>query len=260
MINVDNRKNVKAHTMYEFRNEEPSLGRASPRRRIVLMRHGAVDYFRPDGAPVESHGVALNAQGRDQADAAGAALAQHGVKFDRAIVSGLPRTMETAQRVLAAAGQSHLKLEVQPALAEIRGGSVADIPEGRVEAAFTEPFTTTRDVESMRFLGGESIGEMLDRVLPAFEALLARKDWDCLLLVLHGGVNRALLSRALAGGRAFFGRFEQSPACMNIVDVGERDLIVRATNLAPTQWLHARERHTSMEKLFAQYAQTRQFT
>jgi probable phosphoglycerate mutase len=236
------------------------LGRASAtRRRIVLMRHGAVDYFRPDGTPVESHGVPLNAQGREQADAAGETLARHAVTFDRAIVSGLPRTVETAQRVLAAAGQGHLPLEVEPALSEIRGGSVADIPADRVEAAFTEPFTTTRDVESMRFLGGESIGEMLDRVLPAFEALLARRDWDCLLLVLHGGVNRALLSRALAGGRAFFGRFEQSPACINIVDVGERDQIVRATNLAPTQWLHARERHTSMEKLFAQYAQTRQF-
>lgn len=227
------------------------------RRRIVLMRHGSVDYFRQDGTPVESHGVPLNAQGRLQADAAGAVLAKEGMKFDHVLVSGLPRTVETARRVLAAAGQSHLPLEVEPALAEIRGGSLDDIPADRLEEAFTKPFTTTRDAESMRFLNGESIGEMLDRVLPPFDAVLARKDWDCLLLVLHGGVNRALLSRALAGGRAFFGRFEQSPACINIIDVGERDLIVRATNLAPTQWLYARERHTSMERLLAQYAQTR---
>ena len=31
------------------------------------------------------------------------------------------------------------------------------------------------------------------------------------------------------------------------------DLVVRATNLAPTQWLHERERLTTMEKLLAQY-------
>lgn len=228
------------------------------RRRIVLMRHGSVDYFRPDGTPVESHGVPLNAQGRLQADAAGAMLAKEGVIIDRVVVSGLPRTVETAQRVLAAAGQSDLKLDVVPALAEIRGGSLADIPDDRIEEVFTKPFTTTHDVETMRFLDGESIGEMLDRVLPAFDALLARDDWDCMLLVLHGGVNRALLSRALAGGRAFFGRLEQSPACINIVDVGTQDMIVRATNLAPTQWLHAHERHTSMERLFAQYARTRE--
>jgi broad specificity phosphatase PhoE len=243
--------------MSESRKENSPRG-ASPRRRIVLMRHGSVDYFQPDGTPVESHGVPLNAQGRLQADAAGAVFAKEGVKFDRAIVSGLPRTVETARRVLAAAGQGELELEVNPALAEIKGGVLDDIPADQLEAVFTQPFTTTRDVESMRFLGGESIGDMLDRVLPAFDAVIARVDWDCLLLVLHGGVNRALLSRALAGGRAFFGRFEQSPACINIIDMGEQDMIVRATNLAPTQWLHARERHTSMERLFAQYAPTRE--
>jgi probable phosphoglycerate mutase len=31
------------------------------------------------------------------------------------------------------------------------------------------------------------------------------------------------------------------------------DIVVRATNLAPTQWLHERERYTTMEKLLAQY-------
>lgn len=227
------------------------------RRRIVLMRHGSVDYFLPDGTPVESHGVALNAQGRQQADAAGALLAQQGLRLDRVLVSGLPRTVETAQRVLAAAGQSDLSLEAVPALAEIRGGALADIADDQIERVFTQPFTTTHDVESMRFLGGESIGEMLDRVLPAFDAVLARRDWDCLLLVLHGGVNRALLSRALAGGRAFFGRLEQSPACINLLDVGPQDMIVRATNLAPTQWMHAHERQTSMERLFSQYARAR---
>lgn len=228
------------------------------RRRIVLMRHGAVDYFRPDGTPVESHGVPLNAQGRLQAEAAGAAFAKEGVVIDRVVVSGLPRTVETAQRVLAAAGQGGVPMDVVPALAEIKGGALADITDDRIEAVFTQPFTTTQDVEAQRFLDGESIGQMLDRVLPAFDALLARDDWDCLLLVLHGGVNRALLSRALAGGRAFFGRLEQSPACINIVDVGPNDMIVRATNLAPTQWLHAHERHTSMERLFAQYARSRE--
>ena len=216
------------------------------------MRHGSVDYFRADGSPVPPDTVPLNGQGRRQADAAGALFAERGVRFDRVVASGLPRTVETAQRVLAAGGQSH-QIEIEPALQEIRGGRLTDIPRDQLEAAFTGAFHAEHDIESTRFLGGESIGELLDRVLPAFDALLARSDWDCLLLVLHGGVNRALISRALTGGRAFFGRFEQSPACINIIDVGVNDLVVRATNLAPTQWLHENERHTTMEKLLAQY-------
>src|SRR5436305_1505797 len=78
-------------------------------------------------------------------------------------------------------------------------------------------------------------------------------DWTSLLMVLHGGVNRALLSRAMTGQRAFFGGLEQLPACINILDVADDHMVVRAVNLAPTQWLHQRESLTTMEKLLAQY-------
>lgn len=230
---------------------------ASRRRRIVLMRHGAVDYFLPDGSPLPSEDVPLNAQGRAQADAAGALVASCQLRFDRVVVSGLPRTVETARRVLYASGQDHLAMEVEPALQEIRGGRLADIPQHELAQAFTGAFMSLKDVEAQRFLAGESVGEMLDRVLPAFEAIIRRSDWDCLLLVLHGGVNRAILSRALTGARAFFGRLEQSPACLNLIDVGSDDLVVRAMNLAPTEGLHAHERQTSMERLLAQYARHR---
>jgi len=221
------------------------------RRRIHLMRHGSVDYFRADGSPVHPHTVPLNEAGRQQADAAGALFAQCGVRFDKVIVSGLNRTTETATRVLAAAGQS-LPLDTEPALEEIRGGKLADIPPDEVEAAFLGAFT--QGSESQRFLGGESIGELLDRSLPAFERILQRDDWSSLLMVLHGGVNRALLARAMTGQRGFFGRLEQLPACINIIDVGRGDdLIVRTVNLAPTQWLHQHEKQTTMEKLLVQY-------
>jgi probable phosphoglycerate mutase len=94
---------------------------------------------------------------------------------------------------------------------------------------------------------------MMDRCLPAFDELLADPAWNCALLVLHGGINRALLGHALTGTRCFLGRLEQSPACINVLDIGRGDVVVRGTNLAPTQWLHERERHTTMEKLLAQY-------
>ena len=217
------------------------------------MRHGSVDYFLPDGTPLRADDVPLNAEGERQADAAGALFAACGVRFDRVLASGLPRTVQTAERVLAAAGQQ-LPVEHEPDLQEIRGGRLADIPPDQVELAFLGAFRAARDVESQRFLGGESIGELLDRALPAFERWRARTDWQSLLLVLHGGVNRALLSTAMAGQRAFFGRIEQQPACINVLDIGVGDeAVLRAINLAPTQWLHQRERSTTMEKLLAQY-------
>jgi len=222
------------------------------RRRIYLMRHGSVDYFRADGTPLPPLTVPLNASGRAQADAAGALYAQCGVRFDRVIVSGLQRTVETAERVLAAAGQ-YLPLEREPALEEIRGGRLSDIAPDEIEAAFLGAFQAAPGLEARRFLGGESVGELLDRALPAFQRIVARDDWTSLLMVLHGGINRALLARAMTGERAFFGALEQLPACINIVDVGADHMIVRAVNLAPTQWLHQHENQTTMEKLLAQY-------
>ena len=222
------------------------------RRRLYLMRHGSVDYFKADGTPVPPNAVPLNAAGRTQADAAGALFASAGVRFDRVLVSGLARTVETAQRVLAAAAQD-VAIARDPRLEEIRSGRLDAIAPDQLRAAFTGVFAASADVESMQFLGGETVGAMMDRCLPAFDELLADPAWTCALCVLHGGVNRALLGRALTGGRTFLGRLEQSPACINVLDIGANDIVVRGTNLAPTQWLQERERYTTMEKLLAQY-------
>lgn len=215
------------------------------------MRHGSVDYFRIDGSPVPPDTVPLNAEGAQQADAAGALFAASGVRFDHVLVSGLPRTVQTAQRVLAAVGQP-LTLEIEPDLQEIRGGRLADLAPEQITQAFLGAFDSA-GAEHERFLGGESVAELLDRALPAFGRWRARNDWQCALVVLHGGVNRALLSSLLACGRAFFGALEQQPACINVIDLGDDHAVVRAINLAPTQWLQAHEQRTTMEKLLALY-------
>jgi broad specificity phosphatase PhoE len=230
----------------------PADTRPPQRRRLYLMRHGSVDYFTADGTPVPPHTVPLNEAGRIQADAAGALFAGAGVRFDRVLVSGLARTVETASRVLAAAGVD-VAIARDPRLEEIRSGRLDAIAPDQLRAAFTGVFSAAPGVESLQFLGGETVGAMMDRCLPAFDELLADKSWTCALCVLHGGINRALLGRALTGGRTFLGRLEQSPACINVLDIGADDIVVRGTNLAPTQWLQERERLTTMEKLLAQY-------
>ena len=108
-----------------------------------------------------------------------------------------------------------------------------------------------------RFLGGETIGELFDRVLPALERLLADDGWDTVLAVLHGAVNRSILSYALTGERMFLGHFEQAPACANVLDLGEGgEWIVRAVNVAPYDLLHLSHRQTTMERYWQQWLET----
>jgi broad specificity phosphatase PhoE len=221
------------------------------RRRLYLMRHGAVSYFRPDGKPVQQDDVALNEEGRMQAAATRDLLA--GVHFDRVLSSGLPRTVETAQIV----AQSH-EVETWPDLRELRGERLSGIPADELEEEFVHAFRGIVPLDK-RFLGGEAIGELFDRVLPALERLLADRSWDTVLAVLHGGVNRAILSYALTGERMFLGHFEQAPGCVNVLDVGDdwpAYAIVRAVNVAAHDLLHTSSRLTTMEGYWEEFRGT----
>jgi probable phosphoglycerate mutase len=227
------------------------------RRRIYLMRHGNVTYFDEAGKPILPEAVPLNEQGRAQAVAAGQVFAADGVRFDRVIVSGLPRTVETAMGVLAQTGQD-IALETWPELVEIRGGKLASIANARLQEAFTGAFEGVVP-EDKRFLNGESIAELMDRVHPALDRLRAADDWDTALLVLHGGVNRAILSFALTGQRLFLGNLAQTAGCINALDVGAApgDWVVRFVNHAPPSVLQDDTRSTTMEILYEQYRKFR---
>ena len=208
------------------------------------MRHGQVAYFE-DGRPLQPETVPLTEEGREQARAAAELLA--GIQFDRVITSGLLRTVETA-RIVAPDAEP----ESWPDLREIESGRLGDIPEDELERAFVEAW---RDVvpEVARFLGGETIGSLLDRVLPAVDRLVADRGWDTVLAVLHGGVNRAILSYALIRGRAMLGNFEQAPACINVLDVVDDDWVVRAVNTTPTDLAHRGGRLRTMEQLWEEF-------
>jgi broad specificity phosphatase PhoE len=211
------------------------------------MRHAEVRYF--EGVPPEH--VVLTEHGRVQAEAAAAELRE--VPFDRVLTSGLERTLETA-RIVAPEQEP----ESHYALREIESGDIRQTPPDEVQAMMTAAFRGVVPVETP-FLGGETIGDLLDRVRPEVDALVADDGWDVALLVLHGAVNRALLSYALTGERVFLGAFEQAPGCINVLDVGgDGRWIVRAVNHLPYDPAHtAATRLTTMEQLWQEYVDSR---
>lgn len=211
------------------------------------MRHAEVRYF--EGVRTEQ--VVLTERGHVQARSAAAEL--RGVSFDRVVTSGLERTLETA-RIVAPGREPESRYDLR----EIESGDIRELSPDEVEGMMTAAFRGVVPLE-MRFLGGETIGALLDRVLPELEALLADADWDVALLVLHGAVNRAVLSHALTGERIFLGGFEQSPGCINVLDVGaDGRWIVRAVNQLAYDPAHVEApRLTTMEHLWQEYLDSR---
>jgi broad specificity phosphatase PhoE len=216
------------------------------RRRIYLMRHAEVAYFE-DGRPLHAESVPLTPAGRDQAAAAAEALA--GIEFDRVLTSGLPRTLETAKIVAP-----RVEPESWPDLRELEG-RFGEVPPEELERTYVGAFDGVVPEET-RFLGGETIGSLFDRVIPALQRLLADESWDVVLAVLHGGVNRAILSYAMTGERMFLGNLEQAPACIDILDVSHAGWIVRAVNVTPYDPVQLRGRLTTMEELWSQFRST----
>ena len=53
--------------------------------------------------------------------------------------------------------------------------------------------------------------------------------------------------------------FEQAPACINLLDLGdEGEWIVRAVNIAPYDLLHSAHRQTTMERYWEELAPFRE--
>ncbi len=208
---------------------------APDRRRIFLLRHAEAAYVHADGTVTEDpRSVPLTELGRQQARKQAAVLAS--IRFDRAVCSGLRRTVETAGLILA--GRGSPALETEPALEEIRGGGRAYGREGgRARLQEVANPWAAAEQPGARFLGGEKFDDFGARVTPAFDGIVAARDWTNLLLVLHGAVNRMILNHVLGLRWQKRVTIEQDNCCINIIDVdtdenGEVNrYLVRAVNL-----------------------------
>ncbi|MEM8987045.1 MAG: histidine phosphatase family protein [Pseudomonadota bacterium] len=232
---------------------------AAGRRRIYLMRHGHVDYFAPEviesGDPSQ---VRLTEDGRAQAAAAGGALA--GVAFDIAVCSGLPRTVETAELVLAAQ-ENAPSLQTEDGLVELRSGRFFTDRREELAARLAYTFIAAAQEGATFLPDGELFCDAYDRVSEAMERLLTTGDWKTGLVVAHEGVNRLLLGWATRGGLQAVGAFEQDLGCVNILDfdITPREsgaglqierAIVKSVNVTPYDYTKAGMPRTSLEHLF----------
>ncbi len=151
------------------------------RRRLYLMRHGAVSYFVDDGRPAQPDDVALNEEGRAQAEAARALLDP--VRFDRVLTSGMVRAVQTAEIV---ARNHEGALEDWPELRELRGDRLASIPPDDLEREFVARVPRSR-AERQALSRRRDDRRALRPGPPRLERLLADTGWDTALAVLHGG-------------------------------------------------------------------------
>ena len=164
-------------------------------RVLVLLRHGQSEWnlknlftgWRDPG--LTPHGTA-------EAKAAGVALRQAGLHFDRAFSSDLVRALDTLKTTRATLGQDDLEPTVSAALRERDYGDLSGLnkDEARVKWGPEQVLVWRRSYDTPP-PGGESLRDTVARTLPYYnQAILpCVLRGESVLVAAHGNSLRALV-------------------------------------------------------------------
>ena len=188
--------------------------------RFVLVRHGQTAWNRE----VRFRGRAdlpLDDFGLKQAEATGRYLRARW-PADAVYASPMQRAMQTAQAIAAMAAIAEApSLTAQPFdglldvdFGEWQGQSPDEVEEDYPEllkAWFEAPHT-------VRFPGGETLGDVRDRVVSGLDELIERHPGQTVAMVGHTVVNRVLLCAVLGLGNDHFWRLRQETCAVNVFE------------------------------------------
>ena len=182
---------------------------------LYLVRHGATanNRARPPRVQGRRTDPELSEEGRRQARQTGRALAD--MTVGTVYTSPLLRARQTASAI---AGPHGLEVEAVQDLIEVDVGQW----EGRdwVEIEKTDPeayrlFTTDAGVHP--YLGGENLGTVQARVIPALERLMADNLGRVVVAVGHNCVNRVYLAHLLGMPLAKYRSISQDNCGVNLL-------------------------------------------
>lgn len=164
--------------------------------RFIIIRHGLSVYN--EARRFQGHlDIPLHAIGLEQADASAKYVLEN-YKIDRVYSSDLCRASRTAQPIADGLG---LPLELDKRLREIDMGLWQGLGYDEAIARFPETERIRKAcLGKLRYDGGESYGDVMERVRAFADEVLAENEGKTVVLASHGGTIRALFSSWLGYG------------------------------------------------------------
>lgn len=178
---------------------------------VLLVRH-AVTPTTGVKLPGRAPGLHLSDEGRRQADATAARLAQL-PKLAAVYASPLERARETALPIARARG---LAVRIERDLAELDIGEWTGLSLKRASRK-PEWEIVQRHPSGFRFPGGESFPEMQTRMTAALARLVARHPGEVIAAVSHADPIKAAVAHALGTPLDLFQRIVIAPASITVV-------------------------------------------
>lgn len=197
---------------------------------IYLIRHGATpsnEQVPPilQGSRVDSQ---LSEFGQAQAEATGKLLAD--VRLDAVFSSPMARAVATAEAISEPHG---LQVSTIADLHEIDVGQWEGQDWGTISQRTPDDYRRfMEDSGTYGYLGGESYQDVLDRVLPRIERLIAEHEGQHIAVVAHKAVNRSLLAHFLGLEMRRAKDLPQDNCCVNVITARGNKLKLKTLNSA----------------------------
>jgi len=166
---------------------------------LILVRHGETDWNRTGRCQGISD-VVLNDNGRKQALELGLCL--KGEKISAVYSSDLARAISTAEEIARHHG---LIVEIDSDLREMDQGDFEGLLFTEIRERYAEIMSEWRDnPETLRIPSGETLAEVRERALRAFERLSGRHDGETIVAVSHNLTITTLLCEFTGVGLSGF--------------------------------------------------------
>jgi broad specificity phosphatase PhoE len=182
---------------------------------LYLVRHGATTHNRSNPPILQGRTVDLPLSdfGRLQAEQTAKFLAA--VPLTAVYSSTLRRSRETAEVI---ADRHSLEIVARAELIEVDVGRWENRSWIEIERTEPEAFRLFHeDAVIHGYAGGENLSQVLERVRPAFDELLAEHLGKCIAVVGHNVVNRTWLAHVLGMPLSAARRLLQDNCCVNVV-------------------------------------------
>ncbi len=195
---------------------------------LFLVRHGATDANLQRPYILQGQGIngPLSALGKKQAAACSRLLSEFPIAHIYA--SPMVRAQETATVVAEPHG---LPVQTAHSLNECDVGRWEGLDWGTIERDFPEEFSRFRSNPAVEaYAGGESYGDVAQRVKPQFEELLAAHRGETIVVVAHNVVNRVYLASLLGIPLTAAPGIRQANCGVNIIRHNPQETVLTTMN------------------------------
>jgi len=213
----------------------PNYSQTSPAARILLIRHGQVEW-NAKSAYTGWTDIDLNERGIREAEIIADRLSQ--VQLAAVYSSDLIRAKRTADII---AKKHDLTPIEEPDLREINYGMWEGLDAEKITSQFGRDIFEKwkADPENIEIPGGESFGILRDRVVPAINRIAERHRGETTAVVAHKSVNRVLVCYFLGLPVGRYKEIKQDNTAINsLLFEGNRVVVETVNDVCHIQKMH----------------------